>query len=154
MPIAATLKTYLDRNNVDHEVLIHPRTFSSMDTAQSAHIKGRQLAKGVVVEDERGQKLLVVLPSSHHVDLEALHKRLGRRLHLTPESTLAKLFPDCRPGAIPALGAAYGLPTVWDAALAEEEEIFFEAGDHELTVRISGAQFRQLLAEAPRVYFT
>jgi Ala-tRNA(Pro) deacylase len=151
MPIAEKLKTFLDLQNIDHEVLVHPLTHSSMETAQSAHIKGRKLAKGVVVRDERGC-LLVVLPATKHLNLDMLGAQLDRRLQLVPESALAALFPDCRPGAIPALGEPYGLDAVWDSALAAEDEIYFEAGDHEIAVRVSGKQFQQLLANARQVY--
>ncbi len=151
MPVAEKLKTYLDLRNIDHEVLVHPLTHSSMETAQAARIKGRKLAKGVIVRDERGF-LLVVLPAAKHVDLDALNAQLDRRLQLVPEAELNALFPDCRPGAIPAMGEPYGLDTAWDSALAEEEEIYFEAGDHEIAVRVSGEQFRRLFADARRIH--
>ena len=57
MPVAEKLKTFLDLRGIDHEVLVHPLTHSSMETAQAAHIKGRKLAKGVVVRDDRGYLL-------------------------------------------------------------------------------------------------
>ena len=151
MPVSEKLKTYLDLRNIDHEVLVHPLTHSSMETAQAARIKGRKLAKGVVVRDERGY-LLVVLPAAKHVDLDALNAQLDRQLQLVPEAELNALFPDCRPGAIPAIGQPYGLDTAWDSALADEEEIYFEAGDHEIAVRVNGEQFRRLLADARRIH--
>lgn len=151
MPVAEKLKTYLDSRDIDHEVLVHPLTHSSMETAQSAHIKGRKLAKGVVLRDEQGY-LLVVLPATKHVNLDMLNAQLDRCLQLVPETELAALFPDCRPGAIPALGEPYGLDAAWDSALATEDEIYFEAGDHEIAVRVSGEQFRQLLANARQIH--
>ena len=153
MPIAERLKTFLDLRNIDHEVLVHPLTHSSMETAEVAHIKGRKLAKGVVVRDERGY-LLVVLPTAKHLNLDTLNAQLDRRLQLVPEAELNTLFPDCRPGAIPALGEPYGLDTVWDSALAAEDEIYFEAGDHGIAVRVSGEQFRQALANARQIHCT
>ncbi|HEB89290.1 MAG TPA: YbaK/EbsC family protein, partial [Deltaproteobacteria bacterium] len=51
-------------------------------------------------------------------------------------------------GAVPPLGAAYGLPTVLDSSLENRSEVFFEAGDHETLVRMEGDEFRGLLASA------
>lgn len=145
MPVAETLKTYLDSRGIDHEVVLHPHTDSSMKTAEAAHIPGKRLAKAVVLEDEQGY-VMVVAPSVHHIDLGVLHKQLGRRLGLAIESELPNLFPDCEPGAVPALGEAYGIETLWDSALAEEPEIYLEGGDHQLLVRISAEHLQKLLS--------
>lgn len=153
MAVAERLKTYLDDQDIEHEVLLHPHTGSSMETAEAAHISGERLAKAVVVRDEEGY-LMVVIPSTHHVDLNVLHRQLGRLVGLATEAELARLFPDCEPGAVPALGVAYGLETVWDRALAEEPEIYFEGGDHELAVRVDGGQFRRLMGDAQQGRFS
>lgn len=153
MPVAKTLRNYLTSHGVNYEIVRHPHTGSSMETAQATHISGERLAKAVLVEDDTGY-LMVIVPSIHHVDLGVLHKTLERPLGLATEAELAKLFPDCEPGAIPALGPAYGIATVWDSALAQEPEIYLEGGDHEVVIRISGEQFRKLLADAPQGSFS
>jgi Ala-tRNA(Pro) deacylase len=153
MPVAETLRNYLGSHGVNYEVVLHQHTGSSMETAEAAHIPGERLAKAVLVEDDNGY-LMVIVPSTHHVDLGILHKALERPLGLATEAELAELFPDCEPGAIPALGPAYGIAAVWDSALAQEPEVYFEGGDHELVIRVSSEQFRQLLADAPQGRFS
>ena len=49
---------------------------------------------------------------------------------------------------MPPLGAAYGMPMIVDETLASLSEIYFEAGDHETIVRMSGRDFRQLAGRA------
>jgi len=61
---------------------------------------------------------------------------------------LAIMFPDCELGAVPALGPAYKLDTVVDESLRGQEEIYFEAGDHEELIRVSGGDFESLLQDA------
>ena len=46
------------------------------------------------------------------------------------EEQIETLFIDCEPGAVPALGAAYGLKVIVDDSLAKEPEVFLEGGDH------------------------
>lgn len=145
MPVAETLKAYLDSRGIDHEVVPHARTGCSMETAEAAHVPGKRLAKAVMLEDEDGF-LMAVLPSVHRVDLGILHKELGRRLGLATESELSDLFPDCEPGAVPALGDAYGIETIWDSALAGEPEIYLEGGNHEILVRVGGENLKKLLS--------
>jgi Ala-tRNA(Pro) deacylase len=147
MAIASKLKNYLLSQGVDYKVSFHSHTGSSMETAQTAHIPGKQLAKAVVVKDEQGY-LMVVIPSAYHVDLGALHRELQRPLGLATEAELKELFPDCETGAIPALGPAYGMETVWDRTLSAEPEIYFEGGDHEMVIQVSGEQFRRLMRAA------
>lgn len=40
--------------------------------------------------------------------------------------SILSIFHDCEPGAVTALGAAYGLKVVLDDSLASEPEIYFE----------------------------
>jgi Ala-tRNA(Pro) deacylase len=150
MTIANKLKAYLESKSIDYDLIPHPHTESSMETAAAAHVPGDRLAKAVIVKDEDAY-LMVVVPSDYHVHLGALHRRLGREVGLATEPELTSLFPDCDEGAAPALGAAYGLRSMVDEVLLEEPEVFFEAGDHEHLVRVSADQFAVLQADAEKV---
>ena len=150
MAIAPTLKRYLEQNAADYELLAHPHTESSMFTAAAAHVPGDQLAKAVIVKDDETY-LMVVVPSDYHVHLGRLHQHLGREVGLATEQELVRLFPDCDEGAAPPLGAAYDLPTLVDTSLLEQQQVYFESGDHESLVKLAGEQFRALLAGAERV---
>jgi len=146
MAIAATVSNYLLAQDVDYDVLTHPHTATSGESAQAAHVPGSRLAKSVVLEDEQGF-LMVVLPSSRQVNMQELHRQLNRNLVLATESELGGLFADCEIGALPPIGSAYGVETVVDDAIAEQPDIFFEAGDHEQLVHVSAETFQSLLGE-------
>jgi Ala-tRNA(Pro) deacylase len=105
------------------------------------------VAKSVLLEDERGY-LVAVLPASHRIRIRELTEQLERSLELASEPELGELFQDCEPGAVPPVGAAYGLPTVVDDSLLNAPEVYFEAGDHEDLVHLSGVEFLSLLAGA------
>lgn len=152
MTISATLKGFLDRQQASYELVPHPRTGSSMETAEEAHVPGKRLAKAVIVR-EQGSYAMVVVPSAMHVDLAILRQQLGHDAELATEATLAELFPDCAVGAVPPVGAAWGLETYLDDCLLDEQEVYFEAGDHEELVRMSGEQFRRLLENAKRGHY-
>jgi len=147
MAIAARLKWYLDANGVEYEVIPHPHTSSSHETATVAHVSEDQLAKSVVLEDAEGY-VLAVLPASRRVSIGELRDQLNRTVELAGEGELAELFDDCETGAIPPLGAAYGIPSVVDDALLEASEIYFEAGDHEDLVHMRGEEFLGLLSSS------
>ena len=154
MAIAKRLKAYLDtHNDKNYRLVRHPHTASSMETAEVAHVPGDCLAKGVILKDTAGY-LLVVLPSDFHVELEALNQMTKRQMAMATEEELAQLFPDCEVGAIPPLGMAYGIETLWDTSLGDKETVFFEAGDHESLVKVSGRHFHELMAPATRGVFS
>lgn len=146
MAISATLKKYLDQQQVAFELIPHPHTGSSMDTAQQAHVPGNRLAKAVILKED-GNYSMVIVPSVEHVDLALLREQFGHGVELATEPELGELFPDCETGAVPPIGAAWGLATYLDECLLHEQEVFFEAGDHEDLVRVSGDQFLKLLGD-------
>jgi Ala-tRNA(Pro) deacylase len=111
-------------------------------------VPGAQLAKGTVLKDEQGF-VIAVVPATRRVDLGAMHRRFGRPLGLATEQELESLFGDCEPGAVPPLGAAYGIESVLDDSLMEESDVYFEAGDHRGLVHVSGTDFRKLMSDAP-----
>ena len=81
-------------------------------------------------------------------------KSLERQVGLATESELPELFPDCELGAIPPVAAAYGVDAVVEEELTQEPEVWFEAGDHEGLVHISGTHFQQLLRNIPRAHIS
>ncbi len=145
MAIANRLRQYMKEQGVKFEVIRHPRSGSSIQSAETAHIPSDRLAKAVLLEDEQGY-LMAVVPASHRLELGALHRELHRQLGLATEREIRELFWDCASGAIPPTGAAYGIETILDDSLAELPEVYFEAGDHEELVRVDAEQFRSLMS--------
>jgi Ala-tRNA(Pro) deacylase len=102
----------------------------------------------VLLEDERGY-VAAIVPASHRVDLKKLERRTHRKLELASESKLADVFPDCEMGALPPLGQAYGIPTVYDDRLRRLSCVYFEGGDHCDLVYVGGREFIDLLRDSP-----
>ncbi len=152
MPIASRLRTYLNERRVPFEVVPHPHTASSRETAREAHVDADRLAKSVLVVDERGY-LLAVLPASRRLSLRALREETGRQLSLATEPELGGIFADCEVGAVPPIGAAYGVPTIVDEELLHLPDVWFDAGDHHDLVHVRGADFAELLRGAARARF-
>ncbi len=147
MTIANKLEAHLKARSIDYELIPHPHSESSMLTAAAAHVPGDRLAKAVIVKDG-DEYVMVVVPSDYHVHLGALHRKLGRDVGLATERELASLCPDCDEGAVPPVGEAYGIKSLVDKALMEQPEVYFEAGDHEHLVKMTGPSFQALHADS------
>lgn len=152
MAIANTLKDYLNSRGIAYEVITHDPTATSTQTVRAAHIPAECLAKSVVLEDEAGF-LMAVVPSNRRVRLGQLSANLHRHLRLASEHELAGLFRDCALGAVPPVGRAYGIETILDDELAHMRDVYFEAGDHEALIHMSGEQFAGLMSGIPRHFF-
>jgi Ala-tRNA(Pro) deacylase len=145
MPILTKLKEFLDANRVHYEVRSHRTAYTAQQVANEEHIPGREMAKIVMVRDG-GHFLMAVLPAPYHVGLEQLGQAAGRTgLRLATEAEFAGLFPGCEPGAMPPFGNLYGIPVWVDESLARDEEIAFNAGNHEQTVHMKYADFARLV---------
>jgi Ala-tRNA(Pro) deacylase len=144
MTVAASVVRVLTDHGTEYELVTHAKSFSSIESANAAHVPEDHVAKGILLKDARGY-VLAVIPASEWVDLRRLKAELGRDLAMTPEREIDGLFSDCTPGAVPPLGEAYGLEMVLDDALTSLSSIYFEGGDHQHLVRLSGDQFNALM---------
>ena len=153
MGIAMKLSDYLKANEVQYEVVNHSHSGNSMQTARASNVPARCVAKAVVLEGDT-RAVMAVLPASRRLELRTLQARSGQGLRLATERELTGLFSDCEPGAVPPVGAVYGLETIWDDSLNEQPDIYFEAGDHETLVHMKTRDFIGLMKGARHMAFS
>ncbi|MGD9170818.1 MAG: YbaK/EbsC family protein [Candidatus Thiodiazotropha sp.] len=150
MSISNTVRSFIETQAVPFEVITHKHTQSSKESAGAAHVKSNQLAKAVIVK-EGDDYMMAVVPGDYHVHLGKLQQLFDREVCLATEDELAQLFPDCEMGAIPPLGTAYKMITLVDRSLLNRPEIYFESGDHEHLIKVTGEEFAHLLGDAEAV---
>lgn len=148
MGIAITLKEYLTSHHLNYEVIYHPRTKSTLETAEAAHIPGDQMVKTVLLGDDESY-VMAVIPATHRLEIERLGHLLGRKLRLMPEEEVVEAFADCEPGAIPPVGASYGIDSVVDISLIQQPEVYFESGDHGEVIHMARRDFGELMGDTP-----
>lgn len=138
---------YLKQRNVPFHHIHHSATMDASRLAQELGVPGKQVAKTVLLRSDDGY-VIAVVPSTRHVDCDAMRALLGaRRIQLATESEAGELFPDVEYGVVPPFGSQYGVRTVLDVHLAACESIVFKGATHEEAVRM---QFRDYeLLEGP-----
>lgn len=145
MFVSRTVISYLERSGVSFDVVAHPESTTSLQTAKTAHIEPRKLAKAVLLTSNKNY-WLAVIPASGRVNRTALERLLNvDSLSFASEEELPDVFRDCERGALPIVGPAFGVRTALDDSLLDADEVYFGAGDHEHLVHMTQAQFRQLM---------
>lgn len=153
MAIAMTLQKYLDTHGVEFETVEHRHSYTSIESAQSAHIPGEKVVKAVLLEDDEGY-VIAVLPATNRLELGMVFNQTHRPLALASEREVGELFRDCEYGAVPAIGPAYGLETLCEEGLMGAGDLYLEAGDHEHLIHLSGDEFRYLMEGARTAHFS
>lgn len=141
----AKIKEFLDRHAVRYTSIVHARARTAAEVAASAHVAGRDFAKTLVLMVD-GEMVLVVVPATRRLVLSDLREMLGTsHVRLATEAEFRDRFPDCELGAMPPFGNLYGLRVYVSSQLATEPEIVFNAGTHTEAVKLSYADFADLV---------
>jgi len=144
MPVKK-LKEFLDSHQVKYVVISHSPAYTAQEIAACAHVKGKDLAKTVMVKLD-GRMAMAVVPASHKVSLDRVKAAAGvERADLAGEQDFKNLFPECDIGAMPPFGNLYGMDVLVSDTLAKDEEIAFNAGSHTELVKLSYHDFERLV---------
>ncbi|HJW73294.1 MAG TPA: YbaK/EbsC family protein [Geothrix sp.] len=143
--LAPRLKEFLDSNGVKYISIPHRPAYTAMEIADSAHVRGQEMAKTVIV-DLDGRLAMAVLPATKHVSLERLGRSVGvRHVGIAKEGEFRFDFPECEVGAMPPFGNLFNMEVLVDPRLAEDDEIAFNAGNHQELVRMAYKDFERLV---------
>ena len=148
MPVRK-LKEFLDSNNIRYVTIRHSTAYTAQEIAASAHIKGKDVAKTVIVKIA-GKLAMAVVPASVRLDMNLLREAVaGAPVELAGEVEFRDRFPDCETGAMPPFGNLYDMEVFVAKRLAEDAEIAFNAGTHTELFQLAYADFERLVK--PRV---
>lgn len=142
---AAKLKEFLDSHGVRYVSISHSVVYTAQEIASSAHVRGKEMAKTVIVRID-GKLAMAVLPASPKVDVNLLKEATGaHHVKIATEDDFREAFPGCELGAMPPFGNLYGMDVYVDPRLAMDKEIAFNAGTHRELIRMTYADFERLV---------
>ena len=133
MSILNNIIAILDAGNMYYEKLEHAPVYTS---EQAAEIRDASLDTGakalVFLADKK--PILVVVPGDKRANLSKIKKRLGvKDLRMATREQVEELT-TLKPGSIPPVGTAMGLPSYYDESFRDKDKVAFNAGS--LTVSI------------------
>lgn len=126
-------------------IIRHVPEFTAQEIAATTHIRGKEMAKTVMVKIN-GAMAMAVIAASSKVDLERLREVTGAdSVELSTEEEFGGLFPECEVGAMPPFGQLYDIPVFVDELLREDEEIAFNAGSHIDLIQMAYGDYEQVV---------
>jgi Ala-tRNA(Pro) deacylase len=146
------IERYLDLHMIPFEVVAHPHSQTSVETARMAGVEARRLAKGVLL-DSAGCQVVAMVPSDQDVRLGQLGQDNAMAFNLADEASIDQLFSGCAPGVIPGLPNVWGVEMIWDDALMAQPDVYLEAGDHERLIHVETRFLRKAFGDAQHCHF-
>jgi Ala-tRNA(Pro) deacylase len=144
MPVTR-LREFLDSHQIKYVTISHSAAYTSQEVAASAHVRGKDMAKTVIVTLD-GKMAMAVLPASRKVGFDLLCAASGvENVQLASERAFSDMFPGCEVGAMPPFGNLYGVEVYASKLLAEDAEIAFNAGSHTELIRMAYEDFARLV---------
>lgn len=139
------LKSMLDESQVKYVTINHSKAYTAQEIAASAHIKGDEFAKTVILKID-GKMAMAVLPASYTIDfLELDQLGLGERVRLANEMEFKDKFPECEVGAMPPFGNLWDMPVYTAESLMKDVEIAFNSGTHKEVIKMKTEDYVKLV---------
>ena len=138
----------LESKDVSYDVLRHEAVYTS---EEAAAVRGTPLASGAKALICKGGDgvVMFVLPADRKLASREIRRaRKWRKLRFLGRDEVLELT-GLQPGSIPPFGSLFGLVTLCDERLAENERINFNAGDHSISVSMTYVDYARV--ESPEM---
>lgn len=137
-------ESFLEHLGVSFKRHTHPTTYTAQQLAAVEHVSGYNVAKPVIVREPDGYAMCV-LPAPTRLDLDRVAAALDDpQVELATEEEMADLFPDCELGAEPPVGAMFGMKTVVDEQLMDDDVLVMQAGTHTEAIEMRRADWERI----------
>jgi Ala-tRNA(Pro) deacylase len=146
---------YLNSNGVEYEVIRHRPAASAEEYHQALGTRYEQQAKSIFLRVKRaGEKRFAVLTiqAQKRADLRRAAALLGGREAKMATREQLQQRTGCTFGELAPFGRLYHVPVLIDADLLTQDEIYFNAGDLSISLRMDPNAVRDL--EQAQIYST
>jgi Ala-tRNA(Pro) deacylase len=148
MSVFECLKQSLCTSGIEFALTHHRPVYTSAEAAEVRGVSLHSGAKALVLKGEEGF-FMAVIPADMALDSHALRKRMGsKRMRFATKEEVLEIT-GLTPGSIPPFGSVFGLSTICDSRLDENERINFNAGSHTDSIQMNYADY--IRYESPRL---
>lgn len=142
------IKQMLGGLGIKYQTINHAPVITSEEAAKARNSSIASGAKSMVMKVD-GQLLMFVIPGDKKVDAKAIKAHLkAKDVEMAPKDVVEEVT-KVQIGGVPPFGSLFELKTYVDETLAENKQIYFNAGSKEISMKISHEDF--VRAEQPEV---
>lgn len=140
------LKRYLEEKHVPFKVLPHSWSHRAAEVASAVHTIPEQVAKTVMLHANHSYRdLVAIVPANATLDFSKVSRMVGgAEIRLASEQDVSDRCPDCERGVLPPFGSQYGMLTLVDESLAQQENIVIEGNCRTEALQLRWEDFRSL----------
>ena len=104
-----------------------------------------RVIKTLVMEDEKGKPLIILMHGDKEVSTKSLARTIGRKSVSPCNPTIAEKHTGYKVGGTSPFGTKKAMPVYMEATIANVPEIFINAGSRGLLAQISSAELVRIL---------
>lgn len=139
----------LNEHKIDFEHFKHSKVHTSQDAAAIRGNSLSQAAKAIVLKaksfDDTSFFIQAVLQGDKKIDIKKLKESLNlKKIKLASPEEVLKVT-GCTIGSVPPFGHLFGLEVLVDKKLFDEETIFFSAGSHFDSIKLSSLDYANVI---------
>ncbi len=147
MAIPKKITNFLDKHNINHEVLEHKTVYTAFDAAQTLGKKLNEIAKTLAVKADK-KYIIIVVPASRKVNMDKLKKVLdAKKVDIVKEVDIKKVFKS-KPGALIPFAKMHKVPVYVDKVLLKSKSVIMSSGSYTESLKIKANDLIEHGAEA------
>lgn len=138
---------FLEKYNVNYEILEHKTVYTAFDAAQTLGKKLSEITKTLAIKADR-KYFLLVIPAEHKVNFEKLEKLLKvKKAKIVKEIDIKKIF-KVKPGTLIPFVAFHKIPVYLDKTLLKNKIIIVSGGSYTESLKLKVKDLLEQGAEA------
>ena len=152
--ISQKIIKFLEKAKIKYEPVEHQTVYTAFDKAATLKVKPKIVGKTLVVKLDKNPAL-VLIPANKNLDKEKLRKiAKAKTIDFVKEVWMKKNLKGVKVGAIPPFGNLFKLKTFIDNSLLKQPKIIINGGDHNWSIKISGASLKKIIPDLMRGNFS
>ena len=144
MAIPKKIIKHLKENKIRYEEIQHKTVYTAYDKSATLKVPSKIIGKTLAVKLDK-TPALVLIAANKNLDIIKLKKLAkAKKINFLGEVWMKKNLKGTKIGAIPPFGSLWKLPLFIDRGLLKEPKIIINSGDHNFSIKISPAEFKEL----------
>ena len=138
------LKELLDKGGIKYTLLEHKAVKTSEEAAKVRGTDLKQGARALIFSTDKGY-VQSVCSAAKEVDEKKVAALIGARNIQLASPKQVKAVTGCEIGCVPPFGNLFGLQVIIDQSLAENDEIAFNAGRHDRSIKMKFKDYSKVI---------